>query len=81
MSPDDPDFPECLRMGPPGLPSDDNTLQRSMSMVSLDGNTTEKPPTQVVSMSDDDLEIKTTDWADQMNQESEERQKEGSVSF
>ena len=81
MASDDPDFPECFRMGPPNHPSDENSLQRSMSMVSLDGTANEKPVTQVVSMSDDDLEPKTTDWADQMNQESDERRDEGSVLF
>ena len=74
MSSDDPDFPENLRMGPPLPPPDgSNALQRSMSMVSLDDNIQDKPPTQVMSVSDDDLEPATGDWADQMQQDSNER--------
>ena len=75
MSIDDPDLPESLRMDSSNQNGDTtNTLQRSMSMVSLGQPTTEnpsdsnQPPTQVMSVSDEDL-----DWAEQMRQESEER--------
>ena len=83
MSTDDPDFPEKLRMGPPLPPPDGaNSLQRSMSMVSLDENTQEKPPTQVMSVSDDELESANGDWADQMQQDSNDRKlAEGTFHF
>ena len=81
MTLDDPDLPECLRMDPPAGLDGDTTLQRSMSMVSLEGPALERPPTQVMSVSDDDLEPKTADWAEQMQQESDDRRPEGRVSF
>ena len=81
MHVNDPELPECLRMDPPGgIPDDANALQRTMSMVSLDASNQERPPTQVVSVSDDDLAPKSGDWADQMQQDSEERRALGRVS-
>ena len=82
MTLDDPDLPECLRMDPPPSSFDNaTTLQRTMSMVSLGDSTQEHPPTQVVSMSDDDLEPVQGDWAEQMQQESDDRNLSGRVSF
>ena len=76
MRSDDPDFPEHLRMDPPkSVPDNETSLQRTMSMVSLDEPAREKPDTQVMSVSDDDLE--TVDWAEQMRQESDDRQNPG----
>ena len=75
MATDDPELPEILRMAPPADVSDSaNVLQRSMSMVSIgpdqsgDTPTTEQPPTQNMSISDEEM-----DWAEQMRQESDDR--------
>ena len=75
MATDDPDLPELLRMKPSEPhPDAENTLQRSMSMVSIGNNdadtapTGQLPPTQVMSVSDEEL-----DWAEQMRQESDDR--------
>lgn len=75
VSIDDPDLPESLRMNSSNSNGDTaNTLQRSMSMVSLgqaaieNPSDSNQPPTQVMSVSDEDL-----DWAEQMRQESEDR--------
>ena len=79
ISLDDPDCPECLRMGPPNISDDETALQRSMSLVSME-TTPDKPPTQVMSVSDDEeLEPQSTDWAEQMQQESDERQNSGTI--
>ena len=81
-------MPECLRMNPPSTVSAGETLQRSMSMVSIDdtsgpdANADDKPPTQVMSVSDDEELIpKTGDWADQMQQESDDRRAMGKFHF
>lgn len=75
MDSDDPELPEVLRMAPPADSSDGaNVIQRSMSMVSIgpdqsaDPLVSEQPPTQNMSVSDEEI-----DWADQMRQESDDR--------
>ena len=77
MSVNDPELPEILRMDPPkSLPEAETTLQRSMSLVSIEGPQQEKPPTQVMSVSDEEL-----DWAEQMQRESANSEEIGIVSF
>ena len=75
---DDPELPEILRMMPPSEPSDGaSNLQRSMSLVSIGQPTDSSPPevsnspVQNMSVSDEE-----TSWADQMQQESDDRKVE-----
>ena len=69
---DDPDL-ECLRMETSDATTDGAfTLQRSMSLVALEEPAQVQPPTQCMSVSDDDLEP-VGDWAEQMQRESNER--------
>ena len=72
MSSNDPDL-ERLRVAPPdGHYDSDSTLQRSMSLVALEEPPQGNPPTQVMSVSDEDLEP-VGDWAEQMQRESDDR--------
>ena len=74
MSTDDPDLPELLRTMPSGDTCDHaNTLQRSMSLVSITPDASNAPSTEQSVPQDMSVSEEELDWADQMKQESDDR--------